>query len=80
MIQNTTSVKNQGFAAGVYTVAATVGGLFGTTLLGYVQKEMISPINGDDVSLYGTTFAVFVAIGYLMSVPLYWKAGIEYEK
>ena len=80
MIQNTTSVKNQGFSAGVYTVFQTIGGLIGTTALGYVQKTMITPLNGDDVSLYGTTFAAFVAFGYLLSVPLYWKAGIEYEK
>ena len=57
-----------------------MGGLLGSTALGYVQKTMITPLNGDDVSLYGTTFAAFVTFGYLLSVPLFWKAGKEYEK
>ena len=36
MVQNTTSVKNQGFAAAVFVVSQTIGGLIGTTALGYV--------------------------------------------
>jgi hypothetical protein len=69
MLQNTTSVKNQGFAVSVYTVAATLGGLLGTTALGYLQKSLGAV---EDVSLYGTTLAGFVFVAYLMSIPLYY--------
>jgi hypothetical protein len=61
----------------VYTVAITIGGLLGTTALGYLQTNLGA---ADDVSLYGTTLAGFVIVGYLISVPLYFQAGEKYKE
>lgn len=59
----------------IYTVLTTLGGLVATTSLGYVQKYMIDHGVEGDVSLYGNSSAAFIALGYLGSVPLYFKAG-----
>ena len=64
----------------IYTVITTMGGLFATTALGYVQKYMIENGVEGDVSLYGNSLAAFIALGYFGSVPLYFKAGQKYEQ
>ena len=58
----------------------TLGGLFGTTALGYVQKYMVAHGSPDDFSMYGDSLALFVMFGYIASVPLYFLAGKKYEK
>ena len=63
----------------IYTVLTTMGGLIGTTALGFIQKSMVAHGVEGDISLYGNSLAAFVALGYLGSVPLYWKAGQKYE-
>ena len=77
MLQNTTSVKNQGFAVSVFTFATTVGGLVGTSALGYAQDYFKVTENIDQ---YGYTLAGALIFAYLTSIPLFLKAGDNYKE
>ena len=53
-------------------------GLAGTLVLGEIQKHLAA--SGEDPSIYGTTLAASVIASYLLSLPLWFKAGNEYKK
>mmetsp|Transcript_10493 Transcript_10493/g.17597 ORF Transcript_10493/g.17597 Transcript_10493/m.17597 type:complete len:159 (-) Transcript_10493:113-589(-) len=77
MLQNTTSIKNQGFAVSVWVFGILSGGIFGSTSLGYLQQFMDAANNP---SVYGNTLAAFIGGSYLLSVPLFYKAGLKYKE
>lgn len=61
----------------IYTVLTTIGGLIGTTALGYTQQILNAPEN---VNVYGTSLAVYCFVFYLTSVPIFYVAGKKYEQ
>ena len=60
----------------MFTFAVTVGGLLGTTALGYAQEYFNVTEN---IHQYGYTLAGALIIAYLTSIPLFLKAGDNYK-
>lgn len=77
MMQNTTSVKNQGFAVSVFSLGISLGALLGTSSLGYAQEYFQVQTHPEQ---YGYTLAGFLVFSYLTSIPLFLKAGDNYKK
>lgn len=77
MMQNTTKETNQGQINSAYNFYTTLASTVSPLIFSRIATELDVANNPN---LYGTIITGFCVIGYLGSVPFFYKAGREYEK
>jgi len=77
MMQTTVKPEQQGSIVSAHLFYMTIAGCFSTVLLGHVANVLGAAANP---AIYGQLIFVWNVIGYVGSVPFFWKAGQEYKK
>lgn len=77
MMQNTVKPEESGSIVSAHLFYLTVSGCFSTVILGQLANWLGAAANP---SIYGKLIFIFSIIGYLGSLPCFYKGGQEYKK
>ena len=77
MMQSTVPPEDQGNIVSAHLFYLTIVGCFSTVLLGQVANMMGAMTNP---AVYGKLITLWSFIGYIGSIPCFWKAGKLYKK
>lgn len=76
-MQATVPAEDQGNIVSAHLFYLTVIGCFSTVLLGQVAN-MLGALSNP--AIYGKLITLWSLVGYLGSIPCFWKAGKLYKK
>jgi hypothetical protein len=76
MMQSTVAPEEQGSIVSAHLFYLTIVGCFSTVLLGQVANMLGAAANP---AIYGKLISLWSVIGYIGSIPAFWKAGKLYK-
>jgi MFS family permease len=76
MMQATVKPEEQGSIVSAHLFYLTIAGCFSTVLLGQVANMLGAAANP---AIYGKLISLWSVIGYVGSIPCFWKAGKLYK-
>lgn len=77
MVVNTISPENKGFAVGAFLFVAN---MFGTVSVAVLNSVQLAVNAKENPKYYGWSLAITATIGYGLSIPFFYLAGLEYAK
>ena len=77
MMQNTCKNGTQGSIISAHFFYTTVASTISPILFNGIVKNFNTALNP---GIYGILLTIFCGVGYLGSVPFFWKAGREFKK
>jgi len=77
MIQNTSPLSQQGNVVSLYFFCITLPQTVSPAIFSFFANKVGAIANPQ---LYGPLIAAFTVLGYVGSIPFWWKAGQHYKK